>query len=207
MKKLCVMLMCACLMTACSSGTTDTTPAAETSTAAATEIKAASEAETTAVATEAETEVAATEVDKTVVSEQAKAIIEAVMNAPNTDLSFYPYMTTIGLDTSQDELESQMAETQEAKDQVYENWDNLLGQYFAAGMLDRFISEGMSGQYLMKADMKDIEISVKDIQLVERGDYVETVFVNLQVGDQEESVTWEFTHDEAGLITKVRPAQ
>ena len=129
------------------------------------------------------------------------------MNAPNPDLSFYPYMTTIGLDTSQDELESQMAETQEAKDQVYENWDNLLGQYFAAGMLDRFISEGMSGQYLMKADMEDIEISVKDIQLVERGDYVETVLVNLQVGDQEESVTWEFTHDETGLITKVRPAQ
>ena len=201
MKKLCVMLMCACLMTACSSGTTDTTPAAETSTAAATEIEVASEAETTAVAAEAETEVAATEVDKTVVSEQAKAIIEAVMNAPNPDLSFYPYMTTIGLDTSQDELESQMAETQEAKDQVYENWDNLLGQYFAAGMLDRFISEGMSGH------MEDIEISVKDIQLVERGDYVETVLVNLQVGDQEESVTWEFTHDETGLITKVRPAQ
>ena len=95
--------------------------------------EAASEAETTAAATEAETEVAATEVDKTVVSEQAKAIIEAVMNAPNPDLSFYPYMTTIGLDTSQDELESQMAETQEAKEQVYENWDNLLGQYFAAG--------------------------------------------------------------------------
>lgn len=207
MKKLCVMLMCACLMTACSSGTTDTTPAAEIFTAAATETEAASEAETTAAATEAETEVAATEVDKTVVSEQAKAIIEAVMNAPNPDLSFYPYMTTIGLDTSQDELESQMAETQEAKEQVYENWDNLLGQYFAAGMLDRFISEGISGQYLMKADMEDIEISVKDIQLVERGDYVETVLVNLQVGDQEESVTWEFTHDEAGLITKVRPAQ
>ena len=59
----------------------------------------------------------------------------------------------------------------------------------------------------MKADMEDIEISVKDIQLVERGDYVETVLVNLQVGDQEESVTWEFTHDETGLITKVRPAQ
>ena len=114
MKKLCVMLMCACLMTACSSGTTDTTPAAEIFTAAATETEAASEAETTAAATEAETEVAATEVDKTVVSEQAKAIIEAVMNAPNPDLSFYPYMTTIGLDTSQDELESQMAETPEA---------------------------------------------------------------------------------------------
>ena len=44
MKKLCVMLMCACLMTACSSGTTDTTPAAEIFTAAATETEAASEA-------------------------------------------------------------------------------------------------------------------------------------------------------------------
>lgn len=207
MKKLCVMLMCACLMTACSSGTTDTTPAAETSTAAATEIEVASEAETTAAATEAETEVAATEVDKTVVSEQAKAIIEAVMNAPNPDLSFYPYMTTIGLDTSQDELESQMAETQEAKDQVYENWTTCWDSTLQQVCWIAFISEGMSGQYLMKADMEDIEISVKDIHLVERGDYVETVLVNLQVGDQEESVTWEFTHDETGLITKVRPAQ
>lgn len=132
------------------------------------------------------------EESKTAISENTKKVIETIMTAPNDELYSGVPTTVIG-----DNIEVV------AEDTTYDNWEKAIGDCFAEGRLEEFISKG-GNMYLAEAVNENISISVKDMELEEKGDLTENVKVTLEKGNKEEQVSVHVTKESDGKIKKIQ---
>lgn len=133
------------------------------------------------------------------VSTATEKIIQAIGNCPNEEYYSTADITAIGegADSS-----SENSEETEPVD-TYQNLKDTLGEYFTDTAFDTFYSQGIADKYFSDAFMNNYEISVQDIELVEKKDNSETVKVTFKKGSTEDTDTFLFTYDDNGLVTKI----
>ena len=134
----------------------------------------------------------------TSVSTTAESIIQTIGTCPNEDYYSTADITAIGegTDDSSEATESEPVDT-------YQNLKDTLGEYFTDTAFDTFYSQGIADKYFSDAFMNNYEISVQDIELVEKKDNSETVKVTFKKGSTEDTETFLFTYDDNGLVTKI----
>ena len=132
------------------------------------------------------------------VSTAAEKIIQTIGNCPNEEYYSTTDITAIGegVDSSSESSESEPVDT-------YQNLKDTLGKYFTDTAFDAFYSQGIADKYFSDAFMNNYEISLQDIELVEKKDNSETVKVTLKKGSAEDTDTFLFTYDDDGLVTKI----
>ena len=132
------------------------------------------------------------------VSTAAEKIIQTIGNCPNEKYYSTSDITAIGegTDSSSESSENESVDT-------YQNLKDTLGEYFTDTAFDAFYSQGIADKYFSDAFMNNYEISVQDIELVEKKDNSETVKVTFKKGSAEDTDTFLFTYDDDGLITKI----
>ena len=132
------------------------------------------------------------------VSTAAKKIIQTIANCPNEEYYSTSDITAIGegTDSSSESSETEPVDT-------CQNLKDTLGEYFTDTAFDAFYSQGIADKYFSDAFMNNYEISVQDIELVEKKDNSETVKVTLKKGSVEDADTFLFTYDDDGLVTKI----
>lgn len=133
------------------------------------------------------------------VSTTAEKIIQTIGNCPNEDYYSTSDITTIGegADSS-----SENSEETEPVD-TYQNLKDTLGESFTDTAFEAFYSQGIADKYFSDAFMYNYEISVQDIELVEKKDNSETVKVTFKKGSAEDTDTFSFTYDDVGLVSKI----
>ena len=134
------------------------------------------------------------------VSTAAEKIIQAIGNYPNEEYYSTSSITAIGEGT---DSSSESSETEPEPVDTYQNLKDTLGEYFTDTAFDTFYSQGIADKYFSDAFMNNYEISVQDIELVEKKDNSETVKVTLKKGSVEDADTFLFTYDDGGLVTKI----
>ena len=92
---------------------------------------------------------------------------------------------------------------EESKTAISENTKKAIGDCFAEGRLEEFISKD-GDMYLAEAVNENISISVKDMKLEEKGDLTENVKVTLEKEDKEEQVSVHVTKESDGKIKKIQ---
>ena len=127
------------------------------------------------------------------VSTAAKKIIQTIANCPNEEYYSTSDITAIGEGT---DSSSESSDT-------YQNLKDTLGEYFTDTAFDAFYSQGIADKYFSDAFINNYEISVQNIELVEKKDNSETVKVTLKKGSVEDADTFLFTYDDDGLVTKI----
>ncbi len=132
------------------------------------------------------------------VSTAAQKIIQTIGNCPNEEYYSTSDITAIGegTDSSSESSETESVDT-------YQNLKDTLGKYFTDTAFDAFYSQGIADKYFSDAFMNNYEISVQDIELVEKKDNSETVKVTFKKGSAEDTDTFLFTYDDDGLVTKI----
>ena len=132
------------------------------------------------------------------VSTAAQKIIQTIGNCPNEEYYSTSDITAIGegTDSSSESSETESVDT-------YQNLKDTLGKYFTDTAFDAFYSQGFADKYFSDAFMNNYEISVQDIELVEKKDNSETVKVTFKKGSAEDTDTFLFTYDDDGLVTKI----
>ena len=132
------------------------------------------------------------------VSTAAEKIIQTIGNCPNEEYYSTSDITAIGegTDSSSESSETESVDT-------YQNLKDTLGKYFTDTAFDAFYSQGIADKYFSDAFMNNYEISVQNIELVEKKDNSETAKVTLKKGSAEDTDTFLFTYDDDGLITKI----
>lgn len=131
------------------------------------------------------------------VSTAAEKIIQTIGNCPNEEYYSTSDITSIGEGTdSSSETEPEPVDT-------YQNLKDTLGEYFTDTAFDAFYSQGIADKYFSDAFINNYEISVQNIELVEKKDNSETVKVTLKKGSVEDADTFLFTYDDDGLVTKI----
>ena len=97
------------------------------------------------------------------VSTAAKKIIQTIANCPNEEYYSTSDITAIGegTDSSSESSETEPVDT-------YQNLKDTLGEYFTDTAFDAFYSQGIADKYFSDAFMNNYEISVQDIELVEK---------------------------------------
>lgn len=132
------------------------------------------------------------------ISTAAEKIIQTIGNCPNEEYYSTSDITAIGegTDSSSESSETEPVDT-------YQNLKDTLGKYFTDTAFDVFYSQGIADKYFSDAFMNNYEISVQDIELVEKKDNSETVKVTLKKGSVEDADTFLFTYDDDGLVTKI----
>ena len=132
------------------------------------------------------------------VSTAAEKIIQTIGNCPNEEYYSTTDITAIGegTDSSSESSETEPIDT-------YQNLKDTLGEYFTDTAFDAFYSQGIADKYFSDAFMNNYEISVQDIELVEKKDNSETVKVTFNKGSAEDTDTFLFTYDDDGLVTKI----
>ena len=131
------------------------------------------------------------------VSTAAEKIIQTIGNCPNEEYYSTSDITSIGEGTdSSSETEPEPVDT-------YQNLKDTLGEYFTDTAVDAFYSQGIADKYFSDAFINNYEISVQNIELVEKKDNSETVKVTLKKGSVEDADTFLFTYDDDGLVTKI----
>lgn len=133
------------------------------------------------------------------VSTAAEKIIQTIGNCPNEEYYSTTDITAIGEGT---DSSSENSEETEPVD-TYQNLKDTLGEYFTDTAFDAFYSQGIADKYFSDAFMNNYEISVQDIELVEKKDNSETVKVTFKKGSTEDTDTFLFTYDDDGLVTKI----
>lgn len=142
-----------------------------------------------------------TEVKEEEVSAEAKAVIEAMMTGPNSDLLFMPSAVGEGVDTTQ--AQENAGETAGENASVMENWEDKIGDYFTENGMQDFLTSGPAMKFLLMAEEEGTELQVKEITLEDRSEYTETVHVRYMQGGREEEAGFTFTRDSDGKITQV----
>ena len=132
------------------------------------------------------------------VSTAAEKIIQTIGNCPNEEYYSTADITAIGegTDSGSESSESEPVDT-------YQNLKDTLGEYFTDTAFDAFYSQGIADKYFSDAFMNNYEISVQDVELVEKKDNSETVKVTFKKGSAEDTETFLFTYDDNGLVTKI----
>ena len=132
------------------------------------------------------------------VSTAAQKIIQTIGNCPNEEYYSTSDMTAIGegTDSSSESSENESVDT-------YQNLKDTLGEYFTDTAFDAFYSQGIADKYFSDAFMNNYEISVQDIELVEKKDNSETAKVTFKKGSAEDTDTFLFTYDDDGLVIKI----
>ena len=132
------------------------------------------------------------------VSTAAQKLIQTIGNCPNEEYYSTSDITAIGegTDSSSESSETESVDT-------YQNLKDTLGKYFTDTAFDAFYSQGIADKYFSDAFMNNYEISVQDIELVEKKDNSETVKVTFKKGSAEDTDTFLFTYDDDGLVTKI----
>ena len=120
------------------------------------------------------------------VSTAAKKIIQTIANCPNEEYYSTSDITAIGEGT---DSSSESSETEPEPVDTYQNLKDTLGEYFTDTAFDTFYSQGIADKYFSDAFMNNYEISVQDIELVEKKDNSETVKVTFKKGSTEDTDT------------------
>ena len=134
------------------------------------------------------------------VSTAAKKIIQTIANCPNEEYYSTSDITAIGEGT---DSSSESSETEPEPVDTYQNLKDTLGEYFTDTAFDAFYSQGIADKYFSDAFINNYEISVQNIELVEKKDNSETLKVTLKKGSVEDADTFLFTYDDDGLVTKI----
>lgn len=132
------------------------------------------------------------------VSTAAEKIIQTIGNCPNEKYYSTTDITEIGegANSSSENSETEPVDT-------YQNLKDTLGEYFIDTAFDAFYSQGIADKYFSDAFMNNYEISVQNIELVEKKDNSETVKVTFKKGSAEDTDTFSFTYDDDGLVSKI----
>lgn len=136
-----------------------------------------------------------------VVSEQATKVIETMLTCPNQDLFNMDMFTVIGTDIPVSNEHNEKAKL--ANEKALKNWEDAIGDCFAEGYLEQFLSTGLPTKYLAESETTGATISIVEIQLDEKTETSEWVTVNLTVDDENESLKLVFYYDGDGLISKI----
>ena len=133
------------------------------------------------------------------ISEGATKTIEVMTTGPNRKLYNPEPMLSIGLGHNPTQAEKDKAKA--ASDERLANWEELLGEYYAPGCLDGFVT-GFGWVYLAKADSGS-KITLESTTLEKKTDSYEIVLLELTVDDVPETLRLSFSHDENGLINRI----
>ena len=134
-------------------------------------------------------------------SKKAEQIIYAMMSCPNSELYEPSSVSVIGENT-EDQAGSE--DDYNISGKMYQNWEKKIGECFSEQGLQDFLTTGPAFNYFIEADQRNVEIKVKDMELLERSELTEKTKVILQKGDEEETVVLVFRYDSNGNVSEVR---
>jgi len=134
------------------------------------------------------------------ISEGARKIIETFMNCPNSDYYTYDHTVTIGLNTDEDKAKADLEKARAAQEQLMENWDKAVGQYFSPNCLESFFSANARYYYDQYAG-KTVE--VQNMELIEKTKDREYVKVTILVDGNEQEEQIRFRKNSDGTIWQV----
>ncbi len=133
------------------------------------------------------------------VSKGVETVIDTMLTCPNDALC--PDISVIGMGTEEYNKDNQ--DNLILTEDILPNWEEKAGNYFAEGKLKAFLNNGPGLTYLAQAQYENIQIQVVKKQLVEKTETTETVKVTAVKAGEEFEVSYVFTFDSDGLITKV----
>lgn len=138
------------------------------------------------------------------VSDAAETVIHTIATCPNDTYYTPANVTEIGEGTASD---SENNASEDAFVDTYQVLYDTLGEYFTDEGFQFFYNNGIADHYFVDADVNAYEISVKNLELSEKGENTEVIDATLQKGDTEETDTFTFTYDDVGKITKIMITQ
>lgn len=133
------------------------------------------------------------------VSKAAETVIDTMLTCPNDELC--PGISVIGMGAEEYYKEKQ--DDIVLIEDILPNWEEKVGNYFAEGKLEAFLNNASGLTYLSEAQKDNIVIKVIKKQFVEKTETTETVKVIAEKDGKEFEVSYVFTFDSDGLITKV----
>lgn len=138
------------------------------------------------------------------ISDAAETVIQTIATCPNDTYYTPANVTEIGEGTDSGTDDS--APNDSFVD-TYQVLYDALGEYFTDEGFQFFYNNGIADHYFVDADVNAYEISVKNLELSEKGENTEVINATLQKGDNEETETFTFTYDDDGKITKIMITQ
>ena len=134
-------------------------------------------------------------------AEGPQAVAEALFNAPNEELFSLDSASSIGLGVEQKPEDQKKAE--EANQQMTENWEAALGEYFAPNCLQSAISSDGIFLHLAQCTLNGQKSTVDSVELAEEGDLYQNLLVHYTLDEEEKEALVKFSLDKDGLITRV----
>lgn len=134
----------------------------------------------------------------TKIDEDVKAVLNATMNTPNTDLHDPGAVLALGVG------QTMTAEEKAAIEQHYEelnrNWEELLGQYFSPGSFDLFLNSYIRSRFF--AD-DPVPSELLDVDMVSVDENREVLEVQVKVGYRVQTFEVIIMRNPDGLLYRV----
>ena len=130
------------------------------------------------------------------IREDVKAVLNATMNTPNEDLFRSDAIIVVGKDMPEEEKTAALA----LQEQLNENLEALVGQYFSPGSFDVFLNSTIRTRFFMD-DPKTSELV--DMDLISIDEKREVLDVQVKVGYRLQDFTVTFLRNDDGLFYRV----
>lgn len=130
-----------------------------------------------------------------------QAVAEAMFNAPNEQLCSADNVSVIGLEV--ETTPEQREKAQEASEQMMENWESALGEYFAPNCLKPAMDNDVIYRHLAQCAQDGQQSKVDSVELEEEGDLYQNLLVHYILDGQQKEALVKFSLDKDGLITRV----
>ena len=128
----------------------------------------------------------------------AQKVINAMLTGPNEDLYNESALSVIG------EGVNMPLEKGEDWEVLKQNWQTLIGEYFASDGLEAYLEEGPANQFLSEAYIKDFSMAVEKTELVQKEAQTEVYLVHWRIGEEKRQDKIFFRYDAENLIEEVK---
>ena len=128
----------------------------------------------------------------------ARKVINAMSTGPNEDLCNESAFSMIG-----EGVDLPLEKGEDWKE-LKQNWQTLVGEYFAIDALDTFLEYGPAIQFLSEAYFKGTIMSVEKIEIVQKEAQTEVYLIHWIIGEEKRQDKIFFRYNSENLIEEVK---
>lgn len=130
--------------------------------------------------------------------EAANKVITAMFTGPNEDLCTESAFEMIGEGIEESE------EKGGGREELKQNWKDLVGEYFVSDVFDSFVEMGPANQFLSEACLREETMSIDKSEQSQKEEDTEVYTVHWHIGEEEREDKIFFRYDSEGLIEEVK---
>lgn len=130
--------------------------------------------------------------------QRAEKVIQAMFGVSDKELYSEDFLSYIGIDAENHPV------NEEKREEICANWDVVVGNCFAEGMLEEALDSGVLLTYMGEADLEEAEIELESVELDQEETLTEVYQVTWLLGKEQQQVKIFFRFNEAGLIEEVK---